>query len=132
MKKVFLGGTVSTSNWRDILISKLDKNKINWFNPVVKDWTEECKNEELKQRELCDYCLYVITPKMEGVYSIAEVVEDSIKRPKKTIFCYLEKDEKDTFFISQIKSLNAVGEMVERNGGKWFKTLDDVINYLNK
>ena len=38
--------------------------------------------EEIKQRAECDFCLYVITPKMTGVYSIAEVVDDSNKRPE--------------------------------------------------
>ena len=51
--------------------------KIDYFNPVVDDWTPECQDEEIRQRELCDYCLYTITPKMTDVYSIAEVVDDS-------------------------------------------------------
>ena len=49
--------------------------------------------EELKQREECDFVLYVITPKMTGVYSIAEVVDDSNKRREKTLFYFMEKDE---------------------------------------
>lgn len=70
MKKVFLGGTCNESEWRNYLIKLLT---IDYFNPVVDDWTEECMAEERKQREICDYCLYTITPKMTGVYSIAEV-----------------------------------------------------------
>lgn len=126
--KVFLGGTCNESTWRDILIDKL---YINYFNPVVEDWTEECYKEELRQREICDYCLYVITPKMTGAYSIAEVVDDSNKRPEKTIFCFLESDEDKDFSLGQIKSLDKVGTMVENNGGKYFSNLDDVADYLN-
>jgi hypothetical protein len=37
MKKVFLGGTCNESLWRDKLIKLL---KIEYFNPVVPDWTE--------------------------------------------------------------------------------------------
>lgn len=129
MKKVFLGGTCNESDWRDILISKL---KISYFNPVVDDWTPECMKEELKQRKLCDYVLYVITPLMTGVYSIAEVVDDSNKQPKKTIFCYLRRDKGYAFTKGQEKSLNAVGKVVIRNGGKFFATLDNVAKYLNK
>ena len=92
MKKVFLGGTCNESTWRDKLIKMLE---IDYFNPVVDDWTEECYQEELRQREICDYCLYVITPRMTGVYSIAEVVDDSNKRPEKTIFCILNHDLSD-------------------------------------
>ena len=133
MKKVFLGGTCNESTWREELIKKLE---IDYFNPVVDDWTEECYQEELRQREICDYCLYVITPRMTGVYSIAEVVDDSNKRPEKTIFCVLTADSSDTggliiFDIVQLKSLDKVGIMVEKNGGKYFTTLGDVAEFLN-
>ena len=40
MKKVFLGGTTNDSNWRDLLIKKI---KIDYFNPVVKDWNESAR-----------------------------------------------------------------------------------------
>ena len=36
------------------------------------------------------------------------------------------------FDQEQLKSLNKVGEMVEKNGGKWFKTEEDLIKFLNK
>ena len=126
--KVFLGGTCNESIWRDELIKKL---KIDYFNPVVDDWTEECYKEELRQREICDYCLYVITPRMTGVYSIAEVIDDSNKRPEKTIFCFLSNDDSKRFVNGQIKSLDKVGVMVENNGGKYFKSLDEVAEFLN-
>lgn len=150
MKKVFLGGTCNNSEWRETLIPALN---IDYFNPVVDDWTEGCYQEELKQREICDYCLYVITPKMTGVYSIAEVVDDSNKRPSKTIFCVLERETnwlwlsmvkknfpnkliEDTskyiyFDECQLKSLDKVGVMVKKNGGQYFKSLREVAEYLN-
>lgn len=128
-KKVFLGGTCNGSTWRQTLKSLLT---IHYFDPVVDDWTPECQVEERKQRELCDYCLYVITPKMAGVYSIAEVVDDSNKRPEKTVFCYLSTDDDDIFNAGQIKSLDQVGEMVARNGGKFVRSLKEVADILNK
>jgi len=110
--KVFLGGTCNDSDWRDELIKRFDKN-VEYFNPVVEDWTEECYQEELKQRSECDICLYVITSDMTGVYSIAEVIDDSNKRPIKTVFAFL----KEGFDKHQIKSLDKVGQMVLANGG---------------
>ena len=53
--KVFLGGTCAESKWRQKLIPKL---KIDYFNPVVDDWTEECQKEEIKQRNVCDYYFF--------------------------------------------------------------------------
>ena len=128
MKKVFLGGTTNNSDWRDKLVEKL---KIDSFNPVVKDWNEAAQEEEIKQRKNCDYVLYVITPKMEGVYSIAEVIDDSNKRPEKTIFAYLKEDDGKEFTKHQLKSLDMVGKMVKENNGKWFTTLDEVADFLN-
>jgi len=127
--KVFLGGTCNNSTWRDKLISLL---KIDYFNPVVDDWTPECQDEEIRQRELCDYCLYTITPKMTGVYSIAEVVDDSNKRPEKTILCVLDEDDENIFSESQIKSLKQVKEMVKNNGANVFDSLEDIASLLNK
>ena len=126
--KVFLGGTCNESKWREELIKML---KIDYFNPVVEEWTEECMKEEIRQREVCDYCLYVITPLMTGVYSIAEVIDDSNKRPNKTIFCFLNKDGDKNFTKGQIKSLKQVGRMVEDNAAIWLKDLEEIAAYLN-
>lgn len=131
MKRVFLGGTCNNSSWRDIVISLLEDNGIDYFNPVVEHWDDEAKKRELHERETCDFCLYVITPKMMGVYSIAEVVDDSNKRPEKTIFCFIESDGREEFSNSQIKSLKAVGSMVIRNGGKFTRRLLDIPDLIN-
>jgi hypothetical protein len=135
MKKVFLGGTCNNSTWRDQLIPTL---KIDYFNPVVKDWNSESQKEELKQRKECDIVLYTITPLMTGVYSIAEVIDDSNKRPKKTVFVVLLKDSGKIFNEGQAKSLSMVGKMVENNGGKTFlfkefgdKQIEILSKYLN-
>jgi hypothetical protein len=128
MKTVFLGGTCNGSLWREDLVPQLT---INSFNPVVPNWTRECQAEEIKQRETCDYCLYVLTPKMTGVYSVAEVVDDSNKRPAKTVMCVLESDGDATFTPHQIKSLKQTGEMVVANGGRSFNSLAEVAAFLN-
>ena len=130
-KKVFLGGTCAESTWREYLISKLDKDRIDYFNPVVEDWTEECMDREIFEREHCDYVLYTITPLMQGVYSIAEVVDDSNKRPEKTLFCVLDEDNGKYFTEGQIRSLNQVSKMVSNNGGKVFISIHAVSEYLN-
>lgn len=128
MKKVFLGGTCNGSTWRDALIKNL---QIDYFQPQGDDWTPAMMEEEIKQRAGCDFCLYVITPKMTGVYSIAEVVDDSNKRPDKTIFCYLTSDEDQKFSAAQIKSLEQTGKMIKQNGAQFFTTFSEIADYLN-
>lgn len=127
-ENVFLGGTCNDSEWRDELIKKL---KVPYFNPVVEDWNEEAQKREIEERETAKFVLYVITPLMTGVYSIAEVVDDSNKRPESTLFCVLEKDGKKEFEKFQIKSLNQVKKLVEKNGSKVFDSLEEIADFLN-
>jgi hypothetical protein len=129
MTRVFLGGTCNQSTWRDELIDLLE---VDYFNPVVENWTPECQETELLERQTCDICLYVITPLMTGVYSIAEVVDDSNKRSEKTVFVVLDSDNESSFSEHQVKSLNMVGRLVTENGGQFFSSLQEAANYINK
>jgi len=126
--KVYLGGTCNESTWREKLIKML---KIDYFNPIVENWNEEAQKREIYERKHCDFVLYVITPRMKGVYSIAEVVDDSNKRPEKTLFCIIKKDGGHKFDEQQLYSLNAVKNMIIRNGGRVFEDLKSVADFLN-
>ena len=114
MKTIFLGGTCADSKWRNDFIKLLDKTKIKYFNPVVYDWNEEARINEIKHRENDDYMLYVLS-RAYSTYSIAEVVDDSNKRPNKTICCIISEEDKP-LSKQEFKHLNQVGKMVERNG----------------
>lgn len=129
MPKVFLGGTCNESTWRNRIILMLE---IDYFNPVVDDWTEDCMAREIQERQDCDFCLYTITPKMTGVYSIAEVIDDSNKRPRKTILILLRDDGDQKFTEGQWKSLGSVAKMVLSNGGQVFDNLKSAAVYINK
>lgn len=129
--KVFLGGTCNESTWRDELIPKLEEIDFDYFNPVVEDWTPECQDIEIYEKaNNCNIHIYVITNKMKGVFSIAEAIESVFNKDKKTIFCVLDGFDGD-FPDYQVKSLEAVGRMVERNGGKYVSSLDKIIEILN-
>ena len=62
--KVFLGGTCSGYKWRDALIPMLN---CEYYNPIVKNWSEADRLREVHERETADYVLYVITSGMKGV-----------------------------------------------------------------
>lgn len=125
---VFLGGTCNGSTWRDKIIPKLT---IDYFNPVVEDWNEEAYNNELKHRKEDDFLLYVITPKMTGVYAIAELIDDSNKCPERVIVCILREDDDSRFDDIQWKSLSKVIVMASKNGAITLGGLEEVITYLN-
>lgn len=106
---------------------------IDYFNPVVEDWTPECQAEEIRQKEHeCNIHLYVITPKMKGVFSVAEAVESAMTEDKKCVFCILGIDGGDEFDKAQIKSLEATGSMIQRHNGIWVGNFDDLPDVLNQ
>ena len=128
--KVFLGGTCNGYDWRSELIPKLT---CDYYNPIVDNWDKEAQRRELEERENCDFVLYTITNDMCGIYSIAEVVDDSNKRPEKVVLCVLMKDGEYEFTDGQWRSLNMVRNMVEKNGAKScydLNTFADIINNL--
>ena len=126
--KVFLGGTCNGSTWRDTLIPML---KIDYFNPVVDDWNDDAQAREIEEREKCDYCLYVFTPRMTGTYAIAEVIDDSHRHPEKTLMVPMREDDDVGFKDGSWKSLMMVARMVAQNGGRVFDNLEQVANWLN-
>lgn len=128
MIEVFLGGTCVGPDYRKILIPKL---KIKYFNPVTDDWNEKRQLIEIEKRKTCDILLYVITPYMEGCYSICEVTDDSNKRPHKTVLCALREFEGKKFSDNEWRSLSRVASTVLENGATVFYNLDDVASYCN-
>lgn len=128
--KVFLGGTCNNSTWREELIFKLNNNKIIAFNPMVENWNEEARNNEKWHRNNDDFCVYVLTSEMIGDNSFIEIMEDSLKRPKKTIVCILEDKNKPFNTLQKIKVL-LVKLIVSDNNIKYFLNLDEIADYLN-
>ncbi len=129
--KVFLGGTCNESSWREELEGLLSI-AVKRFNPVVKDWDEAAQEREVIEHAACDYALYVLTPRMTGVYSIAEVVQDSNTRPSQTLLCILPHDGELRWTEGQRRSLHAVEQLCARNGAHVFDTLGSVAFYLNR
>ena len=131
MNRVFLGGTCAETTWREELIPVLD---VDFFNPVVEDWTSECQVvEEVEKSIHCNIHLYVITVDMMGVFSIAEAVESAMTEGKHVVFHVIP----DGFGKAQLKSLSAVVDMIIKHAGIAY--IDDdlfrtarVINYCFK
>jgi len=127
--EVFLGGTCNGSQWREDLKPLLETF---YFDPVVKDWNEEAQKLEIQKRSTCDIVLYVLTPKMTGFYSVAEVTDDSNKRPDKTVLVILDSDSNDEEFNRhQTKSLEALKSLVSKNGAKVCESLQEAAEFIN-
>ena len=111
--KVFLGGTCAETTWRDKIIDKLSEN-IEYFNPVVKNWTQADQKKEIDEKEnKCNIHFYCITSEMKGVFSIAEVVDSVHNKNIRTILHIIP----DGFDKGQLKSLEATVDLVNSRGG---------------
>ena len=134
---IFLGGTWNGSTWRDKFINEMKKknSKIKCFNPIVDKWTPECIELENFVKSHAKYHVYVLTPRMQGVYSIAEMV-DSVHDSNKKVFIYIDKSDIDDFGkvviwdIKMLNSLNAVFNLVVSHGGIGADSFDDLIDKI--
>lgn len=115
-RRIFLGGTCNNSTWRNELMPLLDKKGIEYFNPVVEDWTPECQEiEEYEKNYKCNVHLYVITKEMIGTYSIAEIVHSAHlaamygTQIDKCIFCVLDEG---TWQKHERKSFDAIMKLI--------------------
>lgn len=127
MNRVFLGGTCNNSTWREELIPLLE---IDYFNPIVEDWTPECKAiEDDEKKNKCNIHLYVITSEMTGVYSIAEIIDSAWDMTKD---CYVHVIT-EGFTDTQLKSLKAVVQLANERGAVIIGNpgLQNVADFLN-
>lgn len=109
--KIFLGGTCAGTTWRDELMKLV---QVDMFNPVVENWTPECQIREEQEKEMwCNVHFYLISKEMQGVFSIAEVI-DSVHNPRKRTILHVVPDG---FEGHQLKSLRAVVDLVNKRGG---------------
>ena len=67
---------------------------------------------------------------MTGVYSVAEVVDDSNKRPLHTVLCILSSDDGESWTEAQARSITSVADLVKRNRAAVFFNLESVAEYL--
>ena len=137
MNRFFLGGTCAETTWRDELIEELKKFDCEWFNPVVDDWTPECQQiEENEKNNKCNVHLYVITPEIQGVYSIAEIVNSCWQAQvygttvSDVVFCVIGEWNEQ-----QLKSFNAMIKLCDniapgRFHGNILKSIKEVVKFM--
>lgn len=137
-ERFFLGGTCAETKWREELIPELTKRGYTYFNPVVPDWTPECKEiEDIEKSEKCNTHLYILTPEMKGVYSVAEVINSAwecISGGSGFVYFGILGTQED-WGKAQYKSLQAVLDMVNNIGSGssrikagWIKEPKDVLD----
>lgn len=85
---VGLFGTCGTSTWRESVIAKLESQNITSFNPVVKDWNEECMKIEAEHAASDQVVMMVITGETTAIASLAEsgwIALEAVARGQKIV-----------------------------------------------
>ena len=137
---VYLGGTCIKSpflwDWRMDFIRMLD-DTVHYYDPFVRKWknnlsdVNKTEDNDIKRSE-SKYCVFVFTSDIIGVYSVAQAVEDSIKRTNGTVLVafvdYRKKFDEDEHFIRSMKSaLN----LCEANGAIVCESIQDMAKIIN-
>ncbi|GEM_PF-6332754 len=118
--KVYYSGKSSSIDLKRLMKEQIGRNELD-------------VQEDITSRDDCDVLLYIVDATMNNLGDVIDVVNDSNHHPNKTIFCFSGETVKDKNFNDhQVKSLNAIGKMVERNGAKWFPDIDLVLEHLKK
>ena len=101
---VFLGGTCSTSTWRNELIPMFDK-KVDYFDPQLPPgaWNKKAAAQEDACKKVAKVLVFVISPEGLGTYSGFEISECSSKRPSEFVFCAIGDLGDQTRGVDRIK-----------------------------
>lgn len=137
-ERFFLGGTCNGTTWREELIPELEKHGYTYFNPVVPDWTPECiEIENIEKNEKCNTHLYILTPEMKGVYSVAEIINSTwecIVSGRGFVYVGI-LGGKNEWGEHQYKSLNETLRMIDNisSGNSRIKAgfINNVVDILN-
>lgn len=68
-----LFGTCGKSKWRDSFIAKYTELGVNFYNPLVENWTPLCAVEEAEHLASNEVILFPVTAESEGFGSLAEI-----------------------------------------------------------
>lgn len=124
---VFLGGTCAGPDWRQDLIPRLT---VDYFNPLVENWTPEDARKETLAKYRATANIFVITPHAIGSYSIAEMTELAVQGHR--LIAYFHEDESARWNDHQRKSNKAISELLISHGAKVVDSLDAVIEMANR
>ena len=128
---VFLGGTCGSSTWRDKLIQMLS-DKVDAFNPVVPNWTQECQEREDYHKVHDNINLFVITPETNAPYSLFEIGVEATKNPKRTIVCFLDNENGTVFEGQQAKAIKKMSSDLKNMGISVYDNLEDLSANINR
>ena len=133
--KVFLGGTVSSSKWRENLIEQLDPEAVDYYNPCVREWSMETYHEENYHSSTDDLYLCVIAPEGRGfiktISNYTNALNERKKHPESIILCILDEEDGTMIEGEQLYQTLKLVDAAMKSGIIVLSSLEEVAAYLN-
>ena len=138
---VFLGGT-HHSDWRKEFLKLINESdtKIKCYEPVLEKWTYENVVVENLVKQNSNYHVYVLTPNMVGMYSVAEMIDSAHDDDVETYFYIMnEEPNKDGQMVywnpRMLNSLYSISNMMIKHGAHKAHSMEElvekVLNHFN-
>jgi hypothetical protein len=130
---VGLFGTCGNSQWRRGPEEKLRGLGIEFFDPVVPNWTPECAEKEAKHLKKDRALLFVVTSETEGYGSLAETgwAELSTKANGRKAFFVLEDYKDGDKPVDPKHAANRARKLVKahakENGASIYSNVDEAM-----
>lgn len=137
--RIFLGGTCQDwrgEQWRDSLIPELEGRGIDYFRP-----DRNMEQEIIEKNERCDSHLYVLTPAVKDLFSIAEIM-NSVWEVKEYNFgsCFTgilgnEEDWGEEYWRSLqalTDLINSQGRSSKKIGVKFIENPIEILEFYGK
>lgn len=133
--KVFLGGTISSSNWRDLFTEMLDREAIEIFNPCVREWTLKNSNEEKLHSSTDDIYLCVIAPEGRGfvctMRNYLKALSERKSHPESIVLCVLKEEDGAIIEGEQLYYTTQLVKNALKSGIIVLDSLEETAAYLN-
>lgn len=133
---VGLFGTCGNSQWRKAPEEKLKGLGIEFFDPVVANWTPECAEKEAKHLKNDRALLFVVTSETEAYGSLAETgwAELSTKANGRKAFFVLEDYKEVDKPVDPKHAANRARKLVKahakENGASVYSNIDEAMAAL--
>ena len=124
--KVFLRSTHVGTEQINSIIAKL---KCKYYIPELENLSEKANEEVERQKQVCDYHLYIVALSDAADFSVSEAVNDSKEMGERCIFCILNNNIKGKKKLLQ--NLEASAKIIANNGGVVCKSLEEAISLIN-
>ena len=130
---VFLGGSCNPTKWRkELAIPLFEKNKIDYYNPQVDDWSEDLMVTENYQKDHAKYLLFVIDDETRAIASMIEAAY-YIAQGRKVVLT-IKKVSEPTFDEKELKDLNRgrtyLRDVAKQHNISVYESIDDAVHYI--